>query len=114
MEIIDKKTGTLFEISFAFGWLFGGGELSLLSEVKQAACSFGRAFQISDDLLDLEQDKEGLNYAKTAGVEKAKAMIDDELQNYYTCLKKLKLTTPELFALGQLVEERHSTQRRER
>ncbi len=106
LDVIDKKTGTLFEISFVFGWLFGGGEIALLDDVKQAALSFGRAFQISDDFLDLEQDKEGINYPAVVGVEKALSILTAELQNYYTALKKLRLDSPELLALAQLVERR--------
>lgn len=101
--IIDKKTGTLFEISFVLGWLFGGGELSLLSDVKLAAKSYGRAFQISDDFQDLEQDKEGMNYPALFGKERALSLLTTELQNYYTLLKKLQIETPELLALGRLV-----------
>ena len=106
LSVIDKKTGTLFEISFVFGWLFGGGELHFLDEVKKAARSFGRAFQISDDLLDLEQDKEGINYPAIVGKEKARSLLSHELQNYYATLKKLQIESSELLSLGQLVEDR--------
>ncbi len=106
LDIIDKKTGTLFEISFVFGWLYAGGALSLLEDVKQAARSFGRAFQISDDFLDLEQDGEGLNYPAVVGQEKAFSLLETELENYYKALKKLGLETAELLSLGKLVESR--------
>jgi geranylgeranyl diphosphate synthase, type II len=106
LDVIDKKTGTLFEISFLFGWLYGGGDLSLLDEVKQMARSFGRAFQISDDFLDLEQDKGGMNYPAIVGRKRASSLLFLELENYYKALKKLGLETPELLALGQLVEKR--------
>lgn len=108
LEIIDKKTGTLFEISFVFGWLYGGGDLSLLSEIKKTALSFGRAFQISDDFLDLKQDVGKINYPAIAGKEKAFSLLSYELQNYYSALKKLHLETQELLALGALVEKRIS------
>jgi len=106
LDIIDKKTGTLFEISFVFGWLFGGGDLSLLDTVKQAALSFGRAFQISDDFLDLEQDGNGMNYPAIAGTEQAMHLLKTELNLYYTSLKNLSLETPELLALGKMIESR--------
>ena len=108
LDVIDKKTGTLFEVSFVFGWLFGGGDLQSLDTVKQAAISFGRAFQISDDFLDLEQDKDGMNYPAVVGVERASKVLLLELQNYYSSLKKLSLETPELLALAHLVEKRIS------
>lgn len=106
LGVIDKKTGTLFEISFVFGWLFGGGDLSLLTEVKHAARSFGRAFQISDDFLDLEQDGEGLNYPAVVGKERAMHLLHSELCRYYAALKTLHIETPELLALGKLIETR--------
>ena len=106
LDVIDKKTGTLFEISFVFGWLFGGGNPSLLEEVKQAARSFGRAFQISDDFLDLEQDGDRMNYPAVAGVDKAMILLRQELHSYYATLKTLQLETPELLALGKIVEAR--------
>ena len=56
-EVIQKKTVTLFEISFVLGWLFGGGELNQLDLVKKSAAHFGMAFQIADDLDDMEQDQ---------------------------------------------------------
>ena len=34
-ELMRKKTGTLFELSFVFGWLFGGGEISELQVGKR-------------------------------------------------------------------------------
>ena len=104
--IIDKKTGTLFEISFVFGWLFGGGAIEKLETVKKAAGSFGRAFQISDDLLDFEQDEDNLNFARTAGLNRALTLLEEELKNYYGALKLLDIKTPTLLALGQLIEER--------
>lgn len=106
LDVIDKKTGTLFEISFVFGWLFGGGDLSLIEEVKEMARSFGRAFQISDDLLDLEQDGEGINYPAIVGIEKGRAVLLNELEKFKEGLKKLQLETPELTTLSHLIEER--------
>src|SRR5690606_14577106 len=52
--IIYQKTVTLFEISFYLGWLFGGGEISLLDFVKSCAYHLGMAFQKADDLNDLD------------------------------------------------------------
>jgi geranylgeranyl diphosphate synthase, type II len=108
LDVIDKKTGTLFEISFVFGWLFGGGDPTLIDLLKGAARSFGRAFQISDDFLDLEQDKAGMNYPAVVGKERASAMLLYELKNYYTILGELQIETFELLSLGKLVEKRFS------
>ena len=55
-DIIHKKTVSLFEISFVFGWLFGGGDPKKLDLVKKLASHFGMAFQFADDIDDVDQD----------------------------------------------------------
>lgn len=95
-EAIHKKTVSLFEISFVFGWLFGGGDLSKLDRVKQAASHFGMAFQIADDIDDLDQDaKNGrlVNMAALFGVEEAKKMFHVELRSFESLLQELNLPT---------------------
>ena len=56
MEIVDKKTGALFELCFVLGWIFGGGKKERIDDVRGLASSFGRAFQLIDDIDDYEQD----------------------------------------------------------
>jgi geranylgeranyl diphosphate synthase type II len=36
-QVIYQKTVTLFEVSFVFGWLFGGGESYRIEQVKKSA-----------------------------------------------------------------------------
>jgi geranylgeranyl diphosphate synthase type II len=104
--MIDKKTGTLFEISFVFGWLFGGGDLQRLKSIKLAARSFGRAFQISDDFLDFQEDREGSNLLNCVGIERTSAILSEELNAYYALIDQLGIASPELLSLGHLVEKR--------
>lgn len=106
-DVIHKKTVTLFEISFVFGWLFGGGDPKSLNFVKKAASHFGMAFQIADDLGDVEQDaKNGrkINMAGVFGVESAKKMFHEEITGYRQMLKMLGLETPELLGLAFSLE----------
>lgn len=106
--IIYQKTGTLFELSFVFGWIFGGGEHALLPTVKKAAGHFGMAFQIVDDFDDLEKDKaEGrtLNYPALVGEEKASQVLFEELDYLAREMKKLQLVSPELLAMSDFLKE---------
>ncbi len=92
--MIERKTATLFEISFLLGWLFGGGSQERLSEVRQCAMHLGVAFQIADDLQDVLQDgKEagGANLAGILGVEKAVALFQEEFDSFVASLKNLGL-----------------------
>lgn len=107
-EILHKKTVSLFEISFVFGWIFGGGDLKKLSEVKKCASHYGMAFQIADDIGDVEQDaKNGrkINMAGVFGADEAKRMLSEEIAGYRASLKDLGIVSPELLALASILEE---------
>jgi len=91
-ETIYKKTVTLFEIAFFYGWVFGGGDLDLLPLVKKASNHFGLAFQIADDLGDCEQDKANgrdVNMGNLFGLERAREMFHVELYACQSCLDEL-------------------------
>jgi geranylgeranyl diphosphate synthase type II len=95
-EIIYKKTVTLFEISFFFGWLFGGGDFSALPLLKACAYHLGMAFQIADDLEDDSQDSthaRGVNIATLLGKEKAISCFEEEIALLEKSLKKVDLWT---------------------
>ncbi len=93
-KIMDMKTGALFSLCFTLGWLFGGGAIEKLSLVHELARDFGRAFQIVDDLDDLEQDRAAqkmINYALQFGVEEAVNAIDQYVQSAIIKMKELGL-----------------------
>jgi geranylgeranyl diphosphate synthase type II len=94
LTIVESKTSTLFEISFVFGWLFGGGDRSRLDEVRSAAAHFGLAFQLADDLQDYVQDSKQqspVNFARALGVERAHALFQEELVQFTGALSNLGL-----------------------
>lgn len=96
-QIIYQKTVTLFEVSFIFGWVFGGGDLSQIDRLKKAAYHFGMAFQIADDMGDLAQDEKNqreINFAKHIGKERALNVFNDEMQQFQKLLTELCLDTP--------------------
>ena len=105
-EVIQKKTVTLFEISFVLGWLFGGGDLAQLDLIKKGAHHFGMAFQIADDLDDMAQDlthADSLNIANLIGKEQAKQMFHEEITQFCQILPHLKLADGDLQALAHLL-----------
>lgn len=110
-EVVDKKTGTLFEISFVYGWIFGGGDLSRLNEIKEAAKHFGRAFQIADDICDREKDLavEGVpNVANAFGIRIAKDLFSAEIGKFESFLDKLGLHSNDLMILSEMLKNQVS------
>ncbi len=96
-NVIYKKTVTLYEGAFVGGWIFGGGEISKLENVKKAAFHFGMAFQIADDIADIEQDEKrekALNIVRLIGKEKSLTIFEEEMAKLKEQLKMLKLDTP--------------------
>ncbi len=96
-DIIYKKTVTLFEISFLFGWIFGGGDLAKVPLLKKCAYHLGMAFQIGDDLDDGMQDSShvrGLNIATALGQDQAFACLEEEICSFEKTLKELQLWSP--------------------
>lgn len=102
LDIIEKKTGALFELSFVSGWLFGGGEIAQLDKVKQAAQHFGMAFQIVDDIDDYREDVasgRAINVLSIMGKERAFAALNHAVSQLQHFLKDLNLDTPSFHGL---------------
>src|SRR5690606_22337824 len=101
---IYKKTVTLFEIAFVFGWIFGGGDLSEVEKMREVAFHFGMAFQIWDDLGDINQDDpNSLNIALALGREEAQKRLVQESEQFVTKMKKLGMFTPEFKQMIELL-----------
>lgn len=110
LEVLQKKTVTLFEIAFVLGWLFGQGEVEKLPRVKKAAHHFGMAFQIADDFGDLKQDqskneKPAVNLALILGEEEAKKRFYSDVEGYRREMKALGLEKSELAQIIEILTE---------
>ena len=95
-QVIHKKTVTLFQVCFVFGWLFGGGDVNKLEKVKNAANHFGIAFQIADDIGDLVHDEKKqreMNIARLIGKERSLILFDEEMQYLRKELQELGILT---------------------
>jgi len=89
-ELIYLKTTTLFEAAFAFGWIFGGGDLEKMSEIFSLSHHFGLAFQMADDLVDRDQDeKRGDSF--TLDEKSCLALCKKELFTWREKMEKLSL-----------------------
>lgn len=99
LQIHQLKTSALFEIAFVLGWLFGGGNPIKLPEVKKASAHFGLAFQIADDLQDLEQDRlqgNQVNIALDKGEAEARKIFKNEIEQLRSSLADLDILSEDL------------------
>ena len=69
-EIIDGKTAALFACAASLGGLLSDAEPEIVRKYRQFGFYFGRAFQISDDLLDLVSTDKKMG--KPAGIDLAR------------------------------------------
>ncbi|MBP3506448.1 MAG: polyprenyl synthetase family protein [Lachnospiraceae bacterium] len=58
--IYENKTGALIEASMMIGACLAGASLDAVKEIEKLAGIVGRAFQIQDDILDIEGNEEEL------------------------------------------------------
>ena len=83
------KTGTLFQGAFTLGYVFGGGDLSKMHLIEKLSTHLGFAFQIRDDLEDM--DEECLSYPKKFGEQMAKDRCKKEIEGFLEALDQLEL-----------------------
>ena len=96
-KVLFQKTVTLFEVSFVFGWIFGGGDPQKLTQVRKCAYHLGMAFQMADDLIDDSQDsgkQSPINISAACGREEANRLFEEETSALVDCLKELGLWNP--------------------
>lgn len=94
--LIHNKTSSFFQLSFIFGWIAGGGNIDKLEKIEILGEKFGTTFQISDDIKDMDTDKENKklwNYALIKGKDRATIDIKDNINNINHILDYLGLKT---------------------
>lgn len=93
-NLLEKKTATFFEIAFVLGYVASGGNLDRIDDIKLCAKSFGIAFQISDDFLDVEKDASKCfcpNFVNHIGKEQAFLTFNSCLDVFIDQANKLEI-----------------------
>ncbi len=113
------KTGALLRAAVRLGALAGGADDTHRHMLDTYADALGLAFQVKDDLLDIESDSATLG--KTAGkdiaqdkatfpaligVDASRARLQQHADTMQSSLARLQVNTDALAALGQRVVER--------
>ena len=114
-----KKTGALIRAAATAGAMMGGGTPEQVQAIDDAAGEFGLAFQIVDDVLDVEgasvdlgktagKDAAAgkLTYPSLYGLDQSKKMATACLERAEAALRGVALADSELMAIGRWIVER--------
>jgi geranylgeranyl diphosphate synthase type II len=108
-----KKTGALIRAAASAGAIMGGGDDRAIATIETAAADLGLAFQIVDDVLDVERASKDLGktsgkdaaagkptYPALYGVEASKRMAADCLAGAEATLRAADLADSRLLEIG--------------
>ena len=114
-----RKTGALIRASAMAGAVMGGGSNAQIDGIDLAASEFGLAFQIIDDVLDVEGASADLGktagkdaaagkptYPALYGVDASKRMASECLERAAAALASVKLADSRLLEIGRWIVER--------
>jgi len=114
-----KKTGALIRASALAGAIIGGGSEPQLAAIDRAASELGLAFQIVDDILDVEGASADLGktagkdaasgkttYPGLFGLDASKQMARDCLDRAHAALTAAGMADARLLGIGRWIVER--------
>ena len=108
--LMRMKTACLFEIATVVGWLAAGGEPASAEALRGVGRDVGMAFQIADDIGDMERDaaraaegRPAWNFATIYGREAAVRNVESHLAAAAAALRQQGLWSPFWDELGDKV-----------
>jgi geranylgeranyl diphosphate synthase type II len=116
-----KKTGAIIRASAMAGAIMGGGTESQIAAIDGCAANLGLAFQIVDDILDVEGASADLGktagkdaatgkptYPALYGLEVSRRMAHDCIERAEASLRAAELRDERLVEIGRWIVERRS------
>ena len=114
-----KKTGALIRAAAVSGAIMGGAPDAAIDAIDRAAAEFGLAFQIVDDLLDVEGTSQEIGktagkdaaagkptYPALFGIDASRVMANDCLQRAEAALANAGLADSRLLDIGRWIVSR--------
>jgi geranylgeranyl diphosphate synthase type II len=116
-SIHNRKTGALFLASLRMGALVAGATQQQHAALEQFGSSLGLAFQITDDLLDHDEDRRGngmkrkgdrgkLTFPNLIGVEQSRRDVEQLVASSLEALDVFGSSARSLCALARFVSDR--------
>ncbi|MDO5563761.1 MAG: polyprenyl synthetase family protein [Eubacteriales bacterium] len=102
----EMKTGALFSIAFKVGSIIAGADKYICDKMGQIGLTFGKVFQIQDDILDASSTEEKIGkpigidvinkkitYVTLFGIEESKKIVENEYNNIINDLTQIEEET---------------------
>jgi len=80
-RVKNLKTSALMRLAVRVGAILTGAETAQLAHLSRFANFLGDAYQLSDDLIDLQEDREIFSAAKTFAIKQGKNNAQNQLEN---------------------------------
>ena len=118
-QLQAMKTGALLRVAAQCGAILGGGNEEQVEALHQYGEHLGRAFQIWDDVLDVEGDPEvtgksstdadnlKMTYPVVFGMDESKRLARESSEAAHTSLQNFQTEADALRQLARFVIERH-------
>lgn len=109
MEMIKKKTGNLIIFSVVAGGIVGGASSEKIQILSSFGEKLGYAFQLRDDLFDLQQDEQVMgkndspNFSLAFGEDKTRRLLSRYLDEAVKVLKEGGINSRELIYLAEML-----------
>lgn len=115
----EKKTGALISAACEIGCIVGNGDENQIKSAKLFGSSIGLAFQIVDDILDVEASNEDLGkpigsdenknkstYVSILGIKESKKLVDELTEKSLKALNEFNADTAYLKSLAVMLATR--------
>lgn len=111
LRLHAEKTGALFVAAAKLGGIMGGADATTIQELARFGALIGKAFQLSDDLIDDIEDadaahEEEVNIVKLIGPAETVRLTQEAIQQAREILHLLPIQSELLVALAEWIESR--------
>lgn len=109
---IDKKLGSLVELSLCLGWILGCGEIASLDKIKNLSKCFAMIYKLSEDFDNIEEDicnnQDGvtLNYVVNYGLQKSYETFMQNKQKFLEEVMILDIYTTTIKEIMNYIEQK--------
>jgi len=107
LEAVHRaKTGALICGAVRAGALIGGADEDQLAKLTEYGKLVGLVFQLTDDILDADEDPDGVSFVSLMGMDETRKLVRRSTEQALQCLEEFGPSADPLRALATFLEDR--------